>query len=102
MRVLSGARVPLSSSPVRATSVRVPRSARASQNRVAARAEGDKSGSGQSDPPGKGGREWLQSILSKFGPINDTPGTGAVLDFEKPLVELDNRIREVRTLFRIV
>jgi len=42
------------------------------------------------------GREWLQSILAKFGPITETPGTTAVLDFEKPLLELDNRITEVR------
>lgn len=52
------------------------------------------------DPPDvpkerQGGREWLQSILSRFGPIKERATNTTVLDFEKPLVELDNRIREV-------
>jgi len=41
------------------------------------------------------GREWLQSLLSRFGPMNDKASNAYVLDFEKPLVELDNRIKEV-------
>ncbi|GMH40463.1 hypothetical protein BSKO_08367 [Bryopsis sp. KO-2023] len=45
---------------------------------------------------GSGGREWLQQLLSKFGPITDRSPNTFVLDFEKPLVELDNRIKEVR------
>lgn len=40
--------------------------------------------------------EWLQSILSRFGPVKEKASNTTVLDFEKPLVELDNRIREVR------
>jgi acetyl-CoA carboxylase carboxyl transferase subunit alpha len=46
----------------------------------------------------QGGREWLQSILSRFGPIQEKSSNTTVLDFEKPLVELDNRIKEVRTV----
>lgn len=46
----------------------------------------------------QGGREWLQSILSRFGPIREKASNTTVLDFEKPLVELDNRIKEVRTV----
>lgn len=45
---------------------------------------------------GGGGREWLQQLLSKFGPMTDRSPNTFVMDFEKPLVELDNRIREVR------
>ena len=47
---------------------------------------------------GGGGSTWLASIIQKFGPTTEAPPVGAitVLDFEKPLVELDNRIREVR------
>jgi hypothetical protein len=60
---------------------------------------------GQADPPDvpkarnqpQGGREWLQSILSRFGPIKEKASNTTVLDFEKPLVELDNRIKEVGT-----
>lgn len=44
------------------------------------------------------GREWLQTLLSRFGPITEKAQNTAVLDFEKPLVELDNRIKEVRKL----
>lgn len=58
---------------------------------------------GKADPPdvpksegkGKGGREWFQSILSRFGPVREKASNTTVLDFEKPLVELDNRIKEV-------
>lgn len=56
---------------------------------------------GQPDPPDapreerRGGREWLQTLLSRFGPITQKAENTAVLDFEKPLVELDNRITEV-------
>lgn len=47
------------------------------------------------EPRNTGGREWLQQILSKFGPMTDRSPNTFVLDFEKPLVELDNRIKEV-------
>lgn len=56
----------------------------------------------QPDPPDapreerRGGKEWLQTLLSRFGPITQKAENTAVLDFEKPLVELDNRIKEVR------
>ncbi|PRW39371.1 CTP-phosphoethanolamine cytidylyltransferase isoform A [Chlorella sorokiniana] len=63
-------------------------------------------GKGKADPPDvpkpreggvrQGGREWLQSILSRFGPVKEKASNTTVLDFEKPLVELDNRIKEVR------
>lgn len=43
----------------------------------------------------QGGNEWLQTILSRFGPIKEKASNTTVLDFEKPLVELDNRIKEV-------
>ena len=43
----------------------------------------------------QGGNEWLQSILSRFGPVKEKASNTTVLDFEKPLVELDNRIKEV-------
>jgi hypothetical protein len=61
---------------------------------------------GAPDPPDtpkqerRGGREWLQTMLSRFGPIAEKAENTAVLDFEKPLVELDNRIKEVSTLQR--
>lgn len=61
---------------------------------------------GKAEPPdvpkseGKrqGGREWFQSILSRFGPVREKASNTTVLDFEKPLVELDNRIKEVSYL----
>lgn len=37
----------------------------------------------------------MQTLLSRFGPITQKAENTAVLDFEKPLVELDNRITEV-------
>lgn len=61
---------------------------------------------GQPDPPDaprderRGGREWLQTLLSRFGPITQKAENTAVLDFEKPLVELDNRIKEVKPIER--
>ena len=50
----------------------------------------------------RGGREWLQTLLSRFGPLTDKAPNRLVLDFEKPLVELDNRIKEVDPLFMAV
>lgn len=43
----------------------------------------------------RGNVEWLQSVLRRFGPMTERPQNTTILDFEKPLVELDNRIREV-------
>eukprot|EP00775_Hariotina_reticulata_P012784 gene12784-12912_t len=42
------------------------------------------------------GREWLETILSRFGPATDRAQNITTLDFEKPLLELDKRIMEVR------
>ena len=50
----------------------------------------------------KGGKEWLQSIFSRFGPVKEKASNTTVLDFEKPLVELDNRIKEVGFFFSIL
>ncbi|MEW5312704.1 MAG: hypothetical protein WDW38_004318 [Sanguina aurantia] len=44
----------------------------------------------------QGGREWMETILSRFGPVRDRAQNTTTLDFEKPLVELDKRIKEVR------
>ena len=41
------------------------------------------------------GREWLETILSRFGPVKDRAQSVTVLEFEKPLIELDKRIKEV-------
>jgi acetyl-CoA carboxylase carboxyl transferase subunit alpha len=48
-------------------------------------------------PKAQGSREWLETMLSRFGPVRENKAQStAVLDFEKPLLELDKRIREVR------
>lgn len=44
----------------------------------------------------QGGQQWLETILSRFGPVRDKAQNTATLDFEKPLLELDKRIKEVR------
>ena len=41
------------------------------------------------------GREWLETILSRFGPVKERAQQVTTLDFEKPLLELDKRIKEV-------
>lgn len=41
------------------------------------------------------GKEWLETILSRFGPATDKAQNITTLDFEKPLLELDKRIKEV-------
>lgn len=48
------------------------------------------------DKPKPGGREWMGTILSRFGPVKDKAQNTATLEFEKPLLELDKRIKEVR------
>lgn len=45
------------------------------------------------------GKEWLETILSRFGPATDKAQNITTLDFEKPLLELDKRIKEVRARF---
>lgn len=42
------------------------------------------------------GREWIGTILSRFGPVKERAQAVTTLDFEKPLLELDKRIKEVR------
>lgn len=51
---------------------------------------------GESDEPAhKAGDAWFKHMKSEFDPVSSAPPATAVLDFEKPLVELDRRIREV-------
>jgi hypothetical protein len=38
------------------------------------------------------------TLARRFGPVKEKAANTTVLDFEKPLVELDNRIKEVRGL----
>ena len=40
---------------------------------------------------------WLQGLVAKFGPVTERADNTTVLDFERPLAELDSRIREVRS-----
>lgn len=47
------------------------------------------------------GREWLETILSRFGPATDRATNITTLDFEKPLLELDKRIKEVGVICSI-
>jgi hypothetical protein len=41
------------------------------------------------------GKEWIQTIWSRFGPATDRAQNITTLEFEKPLLELDKRIKEV-------
>lgn len=59
--------------------------------RVVVRAEGE-----SDEPAHKAGDAWFKHLKSEFDPVSSAPPATAVLDFEKPLVELDRRIREVR------
>lgn len=62
---------------------------------VVARAEASET----SDAPAhKDASEWYAHMKAEFDPVTSAPPTTAVLDFEKPLVELDRRIREVRSI----
>ena len=45
---------------------------------------------------------WLQGLVAKFGPVTERADNTTVLDFERPLAELDSRIREVRLPFEFV
>jgi hypothetical protein len=47
------------------------------------------------------GKEWLETILSRFGPATDRAQNITTLDFEKPLLELDKRIKEVGVISSI-
>ena len=48
------------------------------------------------DRGGGRGHEWFQRLLSKFRPSFDRSKTALILDFEKPLINLDSRIKEAR------
>jgi hypothetical protein len=79
---------------------------RCNESSVIAQAKGKKASADPPDIPKeearRGGREWLQQLLSKFGPITEKAENTHVLDFEKPLVELDNRIKEVLTSHQLL
>jgi hypothetical protein len=47
------------------------------------------------------GGPFLESLLSRFGPTTDRAPNLTTLDFEKPLLELDKRIKEVRSECRV-
>ena len=53
-------------------------------------------------PVHKEGLDWLETLLSRFGPVKGRAAQVATLDFEKPLQELDKRIKDVRVLFPTV
>jgi hypothetical protein len=42
------------------------------------------------------GKEWLDALIARFNPVREKAQTVTTLDFEKPLLELDKRIKEVR------
>ena len=42
-----------------------------------------------------GGKAWVESMLARFGPATDRAQNITTLEFEKPLLELDKRIKEV-------
>ncbi len=46
-------------------------------------------------PAPREGVEWVSSILSKFGPVKAKASKSYNLDFEKPLIELEQRIEQV-------
>ena len=48
--------------------------------------------------PAKSRAEWLQSFLKRFKPVEDKAENVTALPFEKPLFELDKRIKEVKTV----
>ena len=79
---------------------------RCNESPVIAQAKGKKASADPPDIPKeearRGGREWLQQLLSKFGPITENAENTHVLDFEKPLVQLDNRIKEVLTSHQLL
>lgn len=72
----------------RATGSRVaaPKQAHAPRRAVGAKAT--------PDTPGEG-RRWIDGLLARFGPQRERNANLMTLDFEKPLVELDIRIKEV-------
>lgn len=73
------------------------RSAVRTPRNVAASAGFSRSPAAPPDAPKetKQGREWLQTILSRFGPVKEKSQNPATLEFEKPLLQLDQRIKEV-------
>lgn len=71
------------------------RNAHINRNVVVARAEAAEASEA---PAHKDASEWYAHMKAEFDPVSSAPPTTAVLDFEKPLVELDRRIREVRSI----
>jgi hypothetical protein len=76
-----------------------PRPAAGPASRVAARA--NKGSDAAAAAVGRG-KEWLGTILSRFGPATDRAQNITTLEFEKPLLELDKRIKEVRARGAVV
>lgn len=68
-------------------------SGRASRSRAAA--FGRNPPSAPDEPKAARGGPWLEALLSRFGPTTDRAPNLTTLDFEKPLLELDKRIKEV-------
>ena len=68
------------------------------QQRVVSASVFGKSKPGPPDAPKEiiqEGRKWIETILSRFGPVKARAQTVTTLDFEKPLLELDKRILDV-------
>lgn len=86
--------------------VRPPQSRTATRRRVACApmcalgSQGAAAKKAQKGTPGKTtfarGSEWLQHLFARFGPARDRAQNITTLEFEKPLLELEKRILEVR------
>jgi hypothetical protein len=63
--------------------------------RTRASAFGRNPPSAPDEPKAARGGPWLEALLSRFGPTTDRAQNLTTLDFEKPLLELDKRIKEV-------
>lgn len=64
---------------------------RGMQQIVAAKPQGNTPPDVPKEAKSAGASDWVQSFLSRFGPISGRQENPFVLDFEKPLVELENR-----------
>ncbi|KIZ04619.1 hypothetical protein MNEG_3334 [Monoraphidium neglectum] len=58
------------------------------------RALGEMGQTGKADLQERG-KAWVESMLARFGPATDRAQNITTLEFEKPLLELDKRIKEV-------
>jgi acetyl-CoA carboxylase carboxyl transferase subunit alpha len=68
--------------------------------RTRAAAFGRNPPSAPDEPKAARGAAWLENLLARFGPTTDRAQNLTTLDFEKPLLELDKRIKEVRSADR--